>query len=353
MKRQPNSAVDPELVARIAASAADQSALTRPPSLCGAWRIDNPYSTVWCLRLCADGWSRRYFVKQSRVRRVDSSGLARQFQREHAMLSRLENARLPCDAARAVTPLAFYPDIPALATVAAEGTTLRRAYARDARRWSAAEGGRRLCRLAELAGAWLAAFQDHTLAGIAAFPADELLHYLRVRLERLKSRGTPLMQQALDALEDGVRRRASRLDGGGVTLCARHNDFASHNLIVVDGPGLRVLDFQACDTGAAAFDPCNFWLELELLKLDPSYSAPLLAKMQHAFLAGYGRIQPDDPAFELARLRYTVNRLLNELGDPRRLRRLSWRWRRTVGSTTSWLQQFGAAGGAIGPTDPR
>lgn len=81
-----------------------------------------------------------------------------------------------------------------------------------------------------------------------------------------------------------------------------------------------------------------------VLKLDPTHSAELLAQMQQAFLSAYGRIEPGQPAFELARVRYTVNRLLNELERGRGLQRFSLRRLRSARASTAWLRQFAAPG---------
>ncbi len=340
MKRVAITAVDPGLVARVADSARAEFE-GAAPQLADAWRIDNPYSTVWCLEMHAGGRSRRYFVKASKRPRADPSSMRLALQREYEMLVRLRDDGLPDGRAAVVTPLAFYADIPALATVAADGTTLRRVYARDARRWSPPAAGRRLCGLVGTAGEWLASFQDRTAVGSAPFSVDELVDYLGVRLERLARRALPRGVPDTAAIVAGARRRAEALGAGGVPHAARHNDFASHNVVATDD-ALRVLDFQACDTGPCVFDACNFWLELEWLKLDPSYSVQLLAKMQREFIAGYGRIDPDDATFELARLRYTVNRLLNEVDARGRWSAWSWRRQRTVGATTAWLRRFGA-----------
>jgi Ser/Thr protein kinase RdoA (MazF antagonist) len=339
MKRVDPAIVDPALVARIADAAATGAGPPARAHLRDAWRIDNPYSTVWCLRLAVGDWTQRYFVKQPKRPDIDGPALRPQLQREYAMLLALHE-RAPSGAvAAAVQPLALFADVPALVTLAAEGPTLRQRYARDARRWSSHTAQQRLCALAALAGRWLAGFQDQTAAGSAPYPIDELLAYLDVRMQRLAARLPGHDATALTSgLKAAARQRAARLPA--TRLGRRHNDFAGHNLIVVRGEGLRVLDFAACDTGPASFDPCNFWFELELLKLDPSYSAELLMKLQQAFLAGYGRISPGDAEFELARLRYTLNRLLNELDPVPVLGRLSWRRRRTVTQATQWLRRF-------------
>lgn len=343
MKPIARDSVDAELVARVAGDTARHFGLPAPPGLRAAWRIDNPYSTVWCLSLHALGWHGRVFVKRMRLSDDHAALRRRQFQTEHDILQRLAGSGVNSADAASIEVLAMYPDLPALATLEAPGRTLRWTYAHHARVFAGRAQREALLKRSQLAGGWLRRFQDATHAGCGAFPVDELLGYCDVRLKRLTTRYPDRFPPAAATrLHDAARRLAATIDDGSVRLSGRHNDFASHNLIAHEAGGIRVLDFQAFDHGPEVFDICNFWYELELLKLDPTYSAALLTRMQQAFIEAHGRIDPSDPAFQLARLRFAINRLLNELSAMSWGSRLSWRRHRCIQANLDWLCSFPA-----------
>jgi hypothetical protein len=332
------SQVDVGLAQRIAAEAARHHGLVAAPGLDAAWRIDNPYSTVWCLRFSAPSWTCRYFAKLAKGPHVNRDALRAQLVTEYEVLCRLARSSTNTADAASVEALAWFPDLPAIVTIEAPGLTLRQLYARRARRVGAAAGRADLLQRVCRAGEWLRRFQDSTAQGKGAFPIDSLVSYCNTRLQRLVQRhpGTFSPQDA-DRIVLRMKALAATLPAEGVALCGRHNDFASHNLIALAAGGIRVLDFQSYDEGPSAFDPCNFWYELELLKLDPSYSADLLSEMQRSFLQAYGRIEPDAPSFRLARIRYGINRLFNELDAGHGLHRWSLRRWRCIRETRTWL----------------
>jgi hypothetical protein len=334
--------VEPALASRIAVDAALRFGLAQPPALVAAWRIDNPYSTVLCLQFACDGWSRRFFAKLAKSPQVNRAALCQLLQTEFNVLQRLDAPHATTSGHGTVMPLALYADIPSVVTVEARGMTLRKVYARQARLFSGSTSRRSLLNLARLAGEWLGAFQAQTDVGQGDFPVDDLLKYCQKRLERLAQHhaGT-LSDEQVERLNTRTRALALSLAPDSVRITGRHNDFASHNIIARHDGGIRVLDFQSFDHGPEAFDACNFWFELEFLKFDPTYSAELLAQMQRSFLQAYGRIDPLRADFQLARLRYAVNRLLNELDAGQGLQRLSLRRWRSVRGTRAWLLAFG------------
>jgi hypothetical protein len=59
-----------------------------------------------------------------------------------------------------------------------------------------------------------------------------------------------------------------------------------------------------------AYDVCNFWLSLESRKSDPRYSVAAITEAQEIFLDSYGFRSSKSIAFQLARCRYTITRLL-------------------------------------------
>jgi hypothetical protein len=335
------------LLERIAHDAELHFRLPATPQPRAAWMIRNPYSNVLCIELAQDRWSRRFFAKVSHLPLTPTSDFPALIQKEYELLRMLRAEPDRSGVAReriadTVEALAFYPDLPAVVTVEAVGRTLRKEYALHARR-----GGRRgaralLVRRAELCGNWLASFHARTATGPGSFDVEEMLAYCRVRLERLHARHpgtlTPAEDQAIGRV---ARQIAQDIAPGSLRISARHNDFASHNIIACREGGIRVLDFMACDQGANAFDVCNFWFDLDLLKHDPTYSPRVLADMQRAFMTAYGAMRPDQPDFRLAQLRYTLNRLLNELGNKSRWRLVSPRWHLAVTRLRRWLRAFG------------
>ena len=328
--------VDPDLLCRIVCDAQKGFNLRQAPRPHRAWRLDNPYSTVLCIALEQDSWNTRVFVKQAKSSAVHLPDLRAQLRVEYDVLCRQAQSPLGLSAA-AISPLAYYDDLPALVTKGADGPTLRQIYARDARVWSMPRARMELVQRVGIAGQWLARFQEHSAQAPRPFPIDELLRYLTRRLRRLQetSRGRR-DREWCDRLERAAMLLAEEC-GEQVSICGRHNDYASHNMIAGLDGSLRILDFQAYDSSVAAYDACNFWLELEWLKLDPSYAGGLLRQLQQTFLEAYGKTSPDQPAFQLARLRYTVNRLLNELDRQRLTQRLSLRRLRSVRRAEQWL----------------
>jgi hypothetical protein len=318
--------VEVGLAARIATDAARRFGLDGLPQLSAAWRIVNPYSIVLCLEYRRKDWRQRFFAKLALHAQVSRDELRAQLQVEFDVLHKLHPLADRARSIGTVEPLALYLEIPSLVTVEAQGVTLRKAYARQGRLWSTVRARVSLVELAEQCGQWLADFHDQN-----------------IRFNKLKTSFPGLLTPAqIETICRAAHRLGEQMPAGAVRICGRHNDFASHNIIAGDEGGLSVLDFMSFDHGPEAFDACNFWFELELLKFDRSYSPSLLAQMQQAFLTGYGRIDPERPDFRLARLRYSINRLLNELAAARGLDRWSPRRRSCVSGTKAWLLAFGS-----------
>jgi hypothetical protein len=128
----------------------------------------------------------------------------------------------------------------------------------------------------------------------------------------------------------------------GVQVVGRHNDFASHNILAGNGK-VWIIDFSMFDYGASIYDPCNFWLDIEALKLDPTYSGTFLEALQERFMVAYGGMSMDDPAFMLARCRYTLNRLVTSLDRTKGWSARAIYRRRIVRDSLNWLKCFAAS----------
>lgn len=237
-------------------------------------------------------------------------------------------------------PIAFYGDIPAIVTLEAKGRPLRERYRTSGRLLSQPWARENLRQCALRCGAWLRDFQTATSKGKQDFNADELLDYCETRIQLLLEQpGSGFSSSLASRLVDAMQRTALTIFEG-VETSGRHNDFASHNIISF-GHTIKVIDFSMFDHGPIAYDCCNFWLELEMLKLDWTYSNGFLTELQRSFLKGYGNIAPHDPAFELARVRYSLNRLLTAVTN-QRVWRLDNRYRRRAAEASlNWLRNFG------------
>jgi aminoglycoside phosphotransferase (APT) family kinase protein len=243
-----------------------------------------------------------------------------------------------------VRPFGYYPGHLAIATVEIPGETLREHLSRYARRLpSLLRNRRRLSAHARLCGLWLRRFHDVTSRGAASFDADDLADYCRVRLALVDAKTRmPLGERVSARILARIREVASSAPAADNQVAGRHNDFASHNIVVDDRPGISVLDFSMFDHGSTYYDVCNFWLELEMLKSDPTYSPRTLSGLQRDFLDAYGSIAPTHPLFALVRCRYTLNRLLTTLNQSA-TGTLSAAYRRRIAAACHrWLMDFAA-----------
>jgi hypothetical protein len=227
-----------------------------------------------------------------------------------------------------VQPYGLYADRLAIATVDAQGINLRYILGRRARRWTLP--GRRipLVRLMERCGMWLRDFQAFTRRESGTFDVAELQSYCGVRLALLADLHPARFDSRFNA--SIVARMAEIGASAAATntaISGRHNDYTAHNIIAV-GDGV-------------ALDPCNFWLDLETLKADPSYSPSLLGELQDRFVGTYGMLSTCDPLFSVMRCRYTLTRLLTVLDSPPHwTSRARIDRRRMAAGCYQWLQRF-------------
>jgi aminoglycoside phosphotransferase (APT) family kinase protein len=285
---------------------------TTLPGIAHLKTLPNPYSDVHVFQLDGPSENRRLYVK---VPHPGAHGLDRARQRLHAeftMLHQLQSLEpsAPADPFGTAEPLNYYPDYPALATFEAATSTLREHYRSGARRfWRGATRASLPLAVAHC-GQWLRAFQQTTAAGCGPFAVEDLLAYVDIRLQQLVTlNGLDVSETLAQDIRSRVRSVAVGIPPGTHRLCARHNDFASHN-ILARGERIWVIDFSMVDTGSYAFDPATFWLDLDMLKADPSHDAGFIDELQGHFLHAYGGISPDCPAFALVRCQYQLNRVL-------------------------------------------
>jgi hypothetical protein len=303
------------LAERLAADASRVFSLQGTPRVARSWHERNAYSDVYRVQLSWGSEARFAFVKIPIKRPVNERLLDSRLAAEHAIISEL-SARFAGDRQLgAVRPFGYYPEQLAIATVEIPGDTLRQRLSRYARRLLLSTRNReRLHTYARLCGLWLRRFHEVTSRGVARFDADDLVDYCRARLALIDGKTPmPLGPQVSTRILARIREVAGSAAATDNPVAGRHNDFASHNIIVDDRPGICVLDFSMFDHGSTYFDVCNFWYELDTLKSDPTYSPTTLSGLQGEFLGAYGSIVPTHPLFMLVRCRYTLNRLLTTL----------------------------------------
>ena len=316
MTGRSTSGLTPELGALLIADAAGVFHRDEAPVVRRVRRRVHPYSTILHVELAWTSGTRWIYVKIPPAPAERVAIVAARIDMEFRILRELWREFADDAQLGVVQPYGCYREHLAIATVEAPGRTLRRVASRSARRYSLPAQRRALLLHVRLCGTWLRRFQAVTKCAAAPFDTDEMLDYCSTRLTRLASvdpaRFGPLLATRVLARLEALTGAVS---AGQNPVAGRHNDFAMHNIIAAAG-GIRVLDFSMFDHGSTAFDASNFWLGLEILKADPTYSPGLLCRLQDEFLGAYGGFDPDGPLSVAARCRYSLNRLLTLLDEP-------------------------------------
>lgn len=300
----------------------------------------HPYSRIFRIELAWQDLSRWIYLKMPPGNPANQDVLAQRLATEFRVLDELWRRFGDGGPLGVVRPFGLYPHHLAIATVEATGTNLRHLLGRRARRLTRSSGRAALARHVEQCGAWLREFQAITAQPTGRFDDREMQEYCKVRLALLAARhpalfGDELPRDILARLREIGEAPAAR----DTRTSGRHNDFTAHNIVAL-GSGIRVLDFSMFDHGTVALDACNFWIDLETLKADPTYSARFLTELQQRFLGAYGIVTTTDPLFAAARCRYSLNRLLTIL-DAQSHWALAWIDRRRVASGCyDWLTEF-------------
>lgn len=332
-----------ELMERIQHDAAQLLQWKQIPAIQLLKTLRNPYSETYQLEIQGKNTHRRIYLKMPHASTNGSTlaqdRLAAEFSIMHALHQKNAADGSMCFAGVA-QPVGYYPEHLALATFEVGSQTLRQHYRSAARLMYRASSRKTLMEEVKSAGTWLREFQQHTLQGTGPFDDVRLIEYLEIRLNLLmKMHDLGFSNSFSEKLKNQIRRLSKTIDPRTHENAGRHNDFASHNILVDNGK-LWVIDFSMYDTGSTAYDPTYFWLDMEMLKADPTYCSQFLCQLQNKFLARYGKISPDSTAFQLARCQYSINRILTLHGKsiiptPHSLYR-----RRVVSSCLEWLKDF-------------
>lgn len=304
--------------------------------------IRNPYSDVYRISLRNGQSTKVVYIKQRRFTPKSRKRVCERVEAEYHVISDL--SRDPICGYGVITPLALYPSVAALVTLGVDGPCLS-GHIRQGLGYLGRASRNHIDELVAACGNWLHDFHRSTSLGYKEFDVQDLLDYTDIRIDLLRrndSAGLPTV--FFDRFRRGVQERAAQVASGENLVAGRHNDFGSHN-IICDGRMVRVLDFGMFDYGAAAYDACKFWLELELLKQDPMLSTRALREAQEIFIRSYGLIRPADPVFNLVQTRYMLNILLNALD------KVGGRWwpslyrKRQARACRAWLLAFSGLDG--------
>lgn len=305
--------------------------------------LHNPYSETHLLGIECNNVYFRAYLKMPHASKSEINTVQKQLATELKIMQKLHqgsNAEAHPLLSDVAKPLGYYPEHLALATFEAGPRTLRQHY-RSAGRLIYRRRSRELL-LDEVknAGIWLQKFQQHTMHGTGVFDTAQLISYLKIRLDILtRTKNLNFPSLLASKVINQIERLSKTLDPVTHQISGRHNDFASHNIICATGK-IRIIDFSMYDTGSTAYDPTYFWMDIEMLKLDPSYCSRFLSQLQEKFLEYYGEISPRSTAFQLVRCKYSLNRILtlhstSKLPTPHSIYKRS-----VVTSCMSWINKF-------------
>lgn len=305
--------------------------------------IKNPYSDVFQITFNIGSTTSCVYLKVPHITSANEDKLQDRLRTEFEVMRSLAARWSENGPYGVVTPIAFYPDIPAIVTLEAVGRPLRERYRTTGRRIGLPAPRSALKECVRRCGLWLREFQRLTASGHCRFDTEELLAYSDVRIDLLTKDTCSGFSVVLGKQLIATIQTIADNELAMTPIAGRHNDFASHN-IVSCGSDIRVIDFSMFDHGATAYDPCNFWLDLEMLKYDWTYSRAFLNELQFLFLEGYGGIRADNAAFSLARVRYSLNRLLTALSGSHGWRPDARYRRRAAEVSYDWLAHFAKHG---------
>jgi hypothetical protein len=341
-KAQPLDGVPASLVEDLKKDAVRVFGFEAEPSVEHKKSFLNPYSDVHVFEISRDEFRRRVYVKIPRSEFDDLSVLKKRLIAEFRIMQKLNVLELDAQGYGVGIPFGYYPEYPAIATLEAGRKTLRMHYRMNARRFALSSARENLMREVANCGAWLRKFQELTSREAAPFDIGALVTYSEVRLKcLLKQNKIHFPETLAHDIVRTIHAHGACIRSDENRIVGRHNDFAGHNILVNEGK-VWVIDFSMFDHGPSAYDPCNFWLELEMLKYDPTYSGSFLGAMQERFLASYGSLSPEHSAFKLARCRYTLNRMVSSLDVMKGWRPDAFYRRRVVREGMLWLKSFAA-----------
>lgn len=207
---------------------------------------------------------------------------------------------------KAVVPVAFFEDLPALVMEESVGEALSDVVTRA--RWYPSR--RTVADLSErfsAVGRWLRLFQSVTARPAERFSLDAMRQYLEVRLDTLSGLGVPDVGRRWK----GTLLRYFDLTAGQVGEDARdvtgvHGDFSLSNVLST-GRETVVLDFSQFEYGSRFYDVTRFHHQVGLLLNKPYFRPSTVQRLRKSFLGGWDqRSDALAPLFRLFTLQHQV-----------------------------------------------
>lgn len=336
---QPNP-IPERLLKELQKDAIDTFRLSSAPSVSVKKTIENPYSQVFVITVKAGNHNKTLYVKIPHSEFQGFEILKERLLTEYEIMQKMSSTDSNHFDYNVATPFGCYPDYPAIATYEAANDTLRLHYRSHARLLTPPLLQDHLMQEVSNCGLWLRDFQKKTHKENAAFNTNELAIYCEVRIKRLlKTNNLDFSTNLADGIINSILRLGESISPNEHKVVGRHNDFASHNVLAKNGR-VWIIDFSMFDYGSSAYDPCNFWFDLEILKHDLTYSNKYISKLQDKFLESYGMIAPDDPEFKLAQCRYTLNRLVSSTVEIKKSKLGSLYRKKLIQASLGWLDGF-------------
>lgn len=336
------NATSPRFLRHLLADLRSVLGLSSTPSISQAYLITPRFSSVFKITLASTNGPLTIYLKLPRINKNNPEEAKTRIRTEYDTMSLLHSKQT--DVRYGVArPLIFYRDPPALVTLQAAGQSLA-AYLSGGLSWAAKINHQRkkaaflaLERCAE----WLNSFQEITkLNAPSEYDGTELLKYIHRRLILLEQAdGNAYPERFRDKVMAHLESSLSNACKEGLVLAGRHNDFASHN-IIMDDKRLSVIDFTMFDYGPVQCDASSLWFELEIMKSDPRYPKDSVTTMQQIFLDTYGRSKIDNGVFAVALTRHVVLRLLGSIDRPGRWDISFWYWRSVRRQCNTWLHSL-------------
>lgn len=145
---------------------------------------------------------------------------------------------------------------------------------------------RALGETARRVGMWLRGFQDATHGEPVPYNRDSYLADLEKRLLKVQERGfePSLIRQIFQK----ASLRSGPLNGRLISAAAKHGDFIAQNILIADGGGVGVVDFEGFIERETIYDDLGMFLGyLLVLGRRALYSPQSLDTVRRSFLAGF------------------------------------------------------------------
>ncbi|WP_045220296.1 phosphotransferase [Desulfonatronum thioautotrophicum] len=280
----------------------------------GVEYVSSPYTLVYKLKIVVDDTTKFFFAKCISSDFLNQTALYR-LETEYAVLTKLRQSFEAFPDLGVVRPVAILPKVCTLLTEAEEGDPLENLINPACRFYRVKLSPRALAGCFR-AGRWLQEFQKTTFVGNGAFDCDEYLKYCGARLEWLRKRSVPgIENHSYPQLKRILNKAVTGNTAPGHRITGRHNDFAPHNIIERENH-ISVLDFTMFDNSSRYYDMCNFWCKLDKMKDNWYISNGFVDRLQDSFLEGYGDSDGvTHPLFLMVRIRLALVDLVQAYSD--------------------------------------